>query len=285
MAYALGAFLLWGLFPLYFRQLASLPPEETLLARLFWTFVFLMVVLAVRRQWQWFGKAIRNRRLMLGFIASALLIAANWGVFLFAVSAGHVIEISFGNFISPLLTVLFGWLMLKETLRPLQKLAVLIAGIGVIWLAVMAGTIPWLGLITGITFAAYSVLRKLAPLDSLEGLALELIIVMPLVLLASLWMTQATDLVMLSLSWEQQVLLVLCGPVTAIPMLLYTKGARAIPLSVLGVLQYIAPTCQLLSGVWLFGEPFDQPRLIGFGIIWLGLAVFSGEGLLRRWQR
>ncbi|WP_034298199.1 EamA family transporter RarD [Herbaspirillum sp. RV1423] len=283
MFYAISCFLLWGLFPLYFKLLQDVSSFDIVVQRIFWSLIFLVIVLSWKRQWAWLGEAARRPRVLLGFLISALLLSGNWVLYVWAVNSGRIVDASLGYFMSPLLSVLLGSVVLKERLRPLQWLAVLLALGAVLWLTWMNGALPWIGLTIAVTFGLYGLLRKTAHLGALQGLALETILLAPLVLaiLAVSALHGANGF--LQASPSSQVLLALSGPVTAIPLLLFARAARRIPLSLLGLLQYISPTMQLLTGVFIYDEPFDGPRLTGFVVIWAALAVYSLEGLWRLW--
>ncbi|GAB3429752.1 EamA family transporter RarD [Massilia solisilvae] len=278
------AFLCWGLFPLYFRALGEVPPVQILAHRMVWSLLFLLIVLAVRRQWGWLS-LVRKPKVLVSFIASAFFLSANWGIYIWAVTSGHVIESSLGYFINPLVNIMFGSLLLKERLRPQQWGAIAIAALGVAWLTWQAGTLPWIALLLASTFGIYGLLRKTAALGALEGLSFETMVLFPLALAYLVWLTLHGQNVFLNTSSDlTRVLLVAAGPTTAIPLLLFASGARQIPLSVLGLLQYLSPTLQFLLGVLMFHEHFDSGKLVGFALIWSALALFAAEGLLRRTQ-
>lgn len=282
--YAASAYALWGVFPLYFKSLQEIPPMEILLHRMVWSLVFVAAVLAVRKQWAWLGDVVRRPKVLAGFAASAVLLSSNWFIYIWAVNNGHVVESSLGYFINPLFNVLLGMLILRERLRPIQWIAVGIAAFGVAWLTWHGGTLPWIALLLATTFALYGLLRKTAALGALEGLALETLLLFPLacgylVLLSVQGQNHFT-----TASTSAQLLLAAAGPITAIPLLLFASGARRIPLSLLGLLQYIGPTLQLLLGVWLYHEPFGGARLAGFALIWSALAVYTAEGLWQNWK-
>lgn len=273
------AYALWGLFPLYFRLVSAVGPLEIVLHRCLWSLAFVLVVLAVLRRWAWLGDVVRHPRTLATFALSALLLSANWVVYVWAVNNGRVIESSLGYFITPLVNVLLGYFVLKERPRRVQWCAIAIAGAGVLWLAVVAGSLPWVGLVLAGTFGTYGLIRKTAPLGALEGLALETLVLAPLAAGLLAWRTSqghgdlGGGVALLGL-------LALAGPLTALPLLLFASGARRIPLSTLGVLQYIGPTIQFALGVWLFHEPFAGPRLVGFVLIWLALVIYTAESLL-----
>lgn len=276
--YAALAYICWGLFPLYFKALQSVAPLEVLAHRVLWSLVFVVLVLLVQRHWGWLIKVWREPRMALPFVASACVIAINWFTYIWAVVNGHVVESSLGYFINPLVNVLVGYVVLKERLRAGQWAAVGIAALGVLWLTVQAGKLPWIALVLAFSFATYGLLRKTAPLGALEGLALESSVLAPLALAGLLWAASHGQAAFPVADASTQWLLVAAGPITAIPLLLFAAGARRIPFSLLGLLQYFGPTLQLLIGVWIYHEPFEPARAVGFAAIWLALAVYSAEG-------
>ena len=238
----------------------------------------LAVVLTARSQWGWLPKVLKQPRVLGSFVASALLLTANWFVYIWAVNNGHVIDSSLGYFINPLVNVLLGLLVLKEKLRRGQWIAIGLAACGVAWLTWQAGQLPWIALILGCTFGAYGLLRKTAALAALEGLSLETMILFPAALVYVLWLTSHGQNTFLSSEVSTRWLLAAAGPITAVPLLLFAAGARRIPMSVLGLLQYMSPTMQMLLGVWFFHEAFSVPRMAGFGIIWSALLLYVIEG-------
>jgi chloramphenicol-sensitive protein RarD len=226
---------------------------------------------------------LRKPRVVGSFIASAVLLSVNWLIYIWAVNNGHVIEASLGYFINPLVNISLGYLLLKERLRPAQWAAIAVAALGVAWLTWQAGTVPWIALALAFSFGGYGLLRKTAALGALEGLSFETMVLFPLAAAYVIWLTVHGQNAFINTgSGSTQLLLVAAGPITAIPLLLFASGARRIPLSVLGLLQYLSPTLQFLLGVWLFHEPFTADRLVGFALIWAALALFAAEGLLRR---
>ena len=278
------AFLCWGLFPLYFHAIGDVPAMQILANRMLWSLAFLLIVLGLRRQWSWLNQ-VRQPRIFWSFVASALLLAANWLLYIWAVNNGHVIEASLGYFITPLVNIMFGFLLLKERLRPFQWGVIALAALGVAWLTWQSGSVPWVALFLAATFGGYGLLRKTAALGALEGLSFETMVLFPLALAYVAWLTLHGENAFLNTGSDTtRWLLIASGPITAIPLLLFANGARRIPLSILGLLQYLAPTIQFLLGVLLFKEAFSADRLVGFAMIWAALALFAGEGLLRRGQ-
>lgn len=277
------AFLCWGLFPLYFHALHEVPPLQILAHRVLWSLLFLAIVLSVRRQWTWLPALLSQPRVVASFGLSAILLSGNWLLYIWAVNNGHVIESSLGYFINPLFNVMLGYLVLKERLRPVQWTAIAIAGLGVAWLAWQGGHPPWIALALAASFGGYGLMRKTAKLGALEGLSFETLLLLPFAAAYVIWLTlHGQNSFLTSEHDSTRWLLVAAGPITAIPLLLFANGARRIPLSVLGLLQYIGPTIQLALGIYLFHEAFTGPRLTGFALIWGALALYAGEGLLRR---
>jgi len=285
MLQAVLAYIMWGLFPVYFKALIDVPPFEILVHRMLWSLVFVLVILAVRRQWAWLRPALRQPKVLAAFTASSLLLASNWLLYIWAVNNDHVVDASLGYFINPLVSILLGMLVLKERLRALQWAAVAVAAAGVAWLTWLAGHPPWIGLVLAATFGGYGLMRKIAPLGALEGLSLETLLLFP-VAAGYLWYLSVTGHnSFASASVPEQWLLAAAGPVTAVPLLLFAAGARRISLTLLGLLQYLSPSLQLLLGVWLYHEPFGGARLAGFALIWGALALYSAEGLWRGWRQ
>jgi chloramphenicol-sensitive protein RarD len=279
------AFLCWGLFPLYFNALKDVPPGQILAHRVVWSLLFLAIVLTFRRQWSWLPAVLRRPRVIVSFVASALLLSVNWLVYIWAVNNGHVIEGSLGYFINPLVNIMFGYLILKERLRSVQWMAIALAALGVAWLTWQTGSVPWIALILASSFGAYGLMRKTAALGALEGLSFETMVLFPLALGYLAWLgLHGENGFVNAASDHTRWLLVAAGPITAIPLLLFASGARKIPLAVLGMLQYISPTIQFLLGVWLFHEAFTAERLVGFVLIWSALALYAAEGLWRNRQ-
>jgi chloramphenicol-sensitive protein RarD len=281
--YAATAYILWGLFPIYFKALQNVPPLEILWHRIAWAFVFLFIVLTVLRQWSWLAKVARQPKVLAGFTASAVLLSVNWFIYIWSVNNDHVVDASLGYFMNPLVTVLLGFLLLHERLRPAQWAAVALAAAGVAWLTWQAGHPPWIGLALAFTFGFYGLLRKTAALGALEGLSLETFLLFPIAFGYLVWLALNNQNAFLHASVSSKWLLAAAGPITAIPLLLFAAGARRIPMSTLGLLQYLAPTLQLLLGVLLYNEPFGGKLLAGYAVIWSALALYSLEGLWRAW--
>ncbi|HEY0954065.1 MAG TPA: EamA family transporter RarD [Roseateles sp.] len=279
--YALGAYLSWGLFPLYFRQIAAIPSLQIVAHRTLWSLVFVAVVLLVTGHLKWLREvsAATWRR----FGLSAALIAVNWLTYVWAVGNGHVIDASLGYFINPLVNVALGFAVLHERPRRVQWVAVGLAAFGVVWLTVAGGRLPWVALVLAVSFGLYGLMRKTASLGALEGLALETLILAPLALAGfAYWGLDGQLAGQTAVDWAW---LIGTGPVTAGALLLFAAGARRIPLATLGIVQYASPSLQFLLGVFLFREPMDATRLVAFGFIWAALALYSLDGLRLAWRR
>lgn len=281
LLYCALAFSMWGMFPLYFRALGAVPALEMVLHRCVWSAVFLLGILALRRHWGWLREVAREPRRILVFAGSAALLLGNWFVYVYAVQNGHVVEASLGYFINPLLNVMLGVAVLHERLRRPQWAAVTLAAAGVLWLTWQTGRLPWIALLLAGSFALYGLIRKTASLGALEGLTVENLVVAPIVVPALVLWTASGQSALTGGDLGLAGLLVLAGPLTAVPLLLFAAGARRLPLATVGLLQYLSPSLQLVLGIWVFGEPFDGARLVGFACIWAGLAVYSADALLR----
>ncbi len=278
IASAVLAYVWWGLLPLYFLQVRHVAATEVLVHRVVWSFALLLLVLAVQHRWAWLAQLRRQPKVLAAFAASALLLSSNWLTYIWSIQNGHVIDASLGYFITPLVNVMFGYTLLHERPRRAQWIALGCAAVGVVWLTVLAGQLPWIALVLALTFGAYGLLRKIAPLGALEGLALETMLLAPPALIAlALWWGRgpasfpapdpATNFWLLA-----------SGPLTAVPLLLFAAGARRISLTTLGLLQYIGPTIGFMLGLWVFKEPFSPARFVGFGFIWAALVVYSADG-------
>lgn len=280
--FALAAYILWGFFPLYFKAIQQVSALQILAHRIAWGFVFTLAVVLVLRQWKEFRASIFNRRTFLIYAGASVVLGINWFTYVWAVITNHVVESSLGYFINPIVSVLLGVIFLRERLRTFQWVAIAMVTAGVVYLTITFGQLPWISLVLAVTFGFYGLLKKIAPLGALHGITLETA-VLTIPSLAYLFIVNANGTGTFGHSTPLlDFLLVLSGPVTAIPLLLFATGARRIPLTTIGLLQYIAPTLQFLLGVLVFHEPFDQTRLIGFMIIWLALVLFSVENLLAR---
>lgn len=275
---ALGGFVLWGLSPIYWKQLPHLHPLEVLSHRVIWSAPFLILVMAVAGSLPRLVHALREYRKLPILVLSAAMVSINWGVYIWAVSANKVVEASMGYFLTPLLNVLIGLLVFRERLRRMQWLAVSIAALGVLWLFQVRGVPPWVALTLGISFAVYGALRKSAAQDTLAGLFVETLIVAPfaLVLLGALAARGQPGF--LDFGAPTLLLALGAGLMTATPLILFVAGARRLHYSTVGVVFYVTPTLQFLIGAFVYDEPLPAAELAGFACIWLALAIFALHG-------
>ena len=265
--YAIAAYGMWGLLPLYWKALQHVPALEILSHRMTWSLGFVLGLLLVRRRWEWLKTAVSQPRTLLLFTASALLLSVNWFVYIWGVNAGFIVETSLGYFINPLVSVLMGVFFLGEQLRKGQWLAIALAGVGVIYLTVRYGALPWIALTLATSFALYGLIRKTAPLGSLEGLSLETALMFIPALGYLVYLESLGTAAFGHVDGLTTGLLMFAGAATAVPLLFFAAGARRTRLATIGILQYIAPTLQFLIGVLIYHEPFTADRLVGFGFI------------------
>jgi chloramphenicol-sensitive protein RarD len=277
---ALFAYTMWGGFALFFSLLKHIPATEVLLHRVLWSFVFVAIILTFTQHWARVKAALINRTLVISLFCSSLLIASNWGVYIWAVSVDRVIDASLGYFISPLVAICLGVVFFKEQLATYQKVAIVLAILGVGYKIVGVGEFPWIALTLAFCFGFYGLVRKKTQVDTVTGLMLETLLLLPFALGYWVW---------LSLQGEQHftlglngILLILTGFLTALPLLAFAAAAHRLSLTALGFITYLAPTLQLLSAVLILDEPFDKSDLITFSLIWLALLIFSGGAIWRR---
>lgn len=285
LAIAIGAFVLWGLMPLYWHLLKIVPALQIVAHRVLWSAVLVALWLAWSQGRGWFAAILRNRRLAAMLTLAGLCIGLNWSLFIWAVNAGHVVETSLGYFINPLLSVLIGVLFLRERLNTLQWASVGIAACGVLWLTFNYGSFPWIALSLAASFGAYGLIRKLAAVDSVAGIGFEnAVLLLPaLALLVSQEVSGQGGFLpgASAWGWGVDLLLVFGGALTALPLIGFAYAVRRVPLSTVGLMQYISPTLSFLTGVFFFHEPFDRDRAIGFVFIWIALALFMTDSLRR----
>lgn len=279
LLYGLGAYAVWGVLPLYFKLLAAASATEIVAHRIVWSLVFLAILATLWRRWGAIRAAFASRRVMAALLLTAALIAANWLIYIWAVINGHVLAGSLGYYLNPLVNVLLGVAILKERLSRAQLGAVLLAGAGVAVLASRAGEGLWISLSLAFSFGLYGFVRKVAPVDALEGLAIETAILAPVSLVWILWLEGHAAGGFSAYPGGLQALLVIGGAVTAAPLLMFNAAAKRLPYSTLGFLQYLAPSLQLLLAVAVFGEAFTRAHAICFGAIWTALAIFAWEGV------
>ncbi len=275
--YGIAAYGSWGIIPLYFKTVASVPPVEVLAHRAVWSFILLAVLVATLRRWKELWRELHSRKLLLMLTMSTLFIAANWLTFIYAVTTGRVLQASLGYFINPLVNVLLGVLFLRERLRLRQTLSISLALVGVLVLTAIAGGVPWIALALAFTFALYALMRKLVPVDGLMSLTVETLVMAPLALAYLGHLAAATSHE--APGFRTLGLLMLSGPITTVPLLFFGAAARRLRLSTMGILQYLSPTLQFLLAVLAFGEPFSSAQLLSFACIWTAIAIYATDSL------
>jgi chloramphenicol-sensitive protein RarD len=266
--YGIAAYGWWGFVAIYFKAMSRVPPLEVLSHRIVWSVVMLAAVIVFMRRWNPLRAVVSDRRALRLLALSAFLVAANWYVFIWAVSHEHLLDASLGYFINPLVNVVLGFLFLGERLRPLEWVSVALAAAAVTWLAIGAGVVPWISLTVAVTFGFYGLVRKIAGVASLEGLAIETALLLPLAL---------GYLVFRSTGFEPW--LIASGPITALPLLWFASAVRRLRLATVGLLQYISPTLQFALAIGLYHEPFGREKLIVFLLIWCAIGIYSAANL------
>ena len=281
LAAAIGAFTIWGVLPLYMKPLHALPALEIMAHRIVWSCLLVFAWLAWRGDVGAVRTALANPGTRYRLTATAVLISINWLIYVWSIAHGHVIDASLGYFINPLLNVVLGVLVLGERLNMAQKFAVGLAAAGVLYLAIVAGRPPWIALALAASFGGYGLIRKVVQVEAVPGLATETLLLLPFASGLLLWMEMQGTGAFGHAAPHINALLLGSGLVTALPLALFAYGARLIPLSTVGLVQYIGPTLQFLLGVWVFHEAFTLQRGIGFAFIWTALAVYAADGLWR----
>jgi chloramphenicol-sensitive protein RarD len=280
LAAALGAYVLWGMLPLYFAAVASVSTAEIVGNRILWSAVLVIALVFVGGQGRALTRAFATKRQIWGLIASSICITTNWSFFAWAVPNGHAIDAGFGYLLNPLVTVLLAFLVLGERLTPARWLAILLAAGGVASLAYARGGVPWIVLILPVSFSVYGLLRKVIAVDAMVGLGVETLLVAPFC--AAYLATLPHGGALLGQGWTLTGLMMLGGPATAVPLFFFAHAARRMPLANLGMLHYISPTIQLALAIAVFKEPVRWPDIVAFGLIWAGIAVYSfpaGKGV------
>jgi chloramphenicol-sensitive protein RarD len=284
LASAAAAFAIWGVFPLYFHLLAGVPPVQVIAHRIVWSCLFVLAWMALRGELGALRATLANRGVVGRLALTATLITLNWLVYVWGVMNGRVVETSLGYFMGPLVNVLLGVVFLSERLTYAQWTAVALAAAGVAYLTLMTGGLPWIALALAFSFAIYGLIRKVVEVDSLPGLATETLLLFPFAAAYVVWCERAGSGALSHGGPGIAALLMGCGPLTAITLFLYAYGTRLIPYSTVGLLQFIAPTLQFVSGVFVLHEPFERTRAIGFSLIWAALLIYAGD-VVRRARR
>lgn len=273
--YGIGAYVMWGILPLYWKLIDFIPAYEILAHRILWSFVFVLGILYFQGNIHRLKEVISDKNNVLRLFCSTVFITINWGLYIWAINSEHVVEASMGYYMNPLFVVLIGVLVLKEKLSIYQMISLFMAALGVVIITVQYGSIPWVSLILAISFAFYGLMKKKLKLDATVGLALETAILTPIVLSFILYRQYLGIEAIGTVSAASVSILIGSGIVTALPLLWFAEGANIIPLSSMGFLQYIAPTISLILGIFVFKESFTRAHMISFGFIWAGLIVYS----------
>lgn len=278
LAAALGAFGIWGLAPLYFKLLGHVGADEIIAHRVIWSMIFLALVLALRERARFFARVRVRPRVLGALLISAVLIAVNWLVFVYAINSNRVLSTSLGYFINPLVNVLLGMLIFRERFGRLQTFAVVLAFVGTAWMTLRVGHLPWIALVLAFSFALYGVVRKKTDVGPLVGLFWETLLMTPLALMWLLWLDSRDVLAFDPGSVGEAALLAGTGMVTLVPLVLFATSVRRLNLSTIGLMQYLAPSMTFVLAVFLFDEPFTPDHAVTFACIWTGLALFSFAG-------
>jgi chloramphenicol-sensitive protein RarD len=276
-----GAFTIWGVFPVYLHPLREVPALQVIAHRVVWSCLFILAWMVWRGELRDLSAIFTRRALWTRLLLSAALISTNWLVYVWGVSHGHIVETSLGYYISPLMNVVLGIFILRERLNAVQWLAIALAAVAVVYITLEAGRPPWIAFALAVSFSLYGLVRKVISVEALPGLATETILLIPLAVAYLLWCEANGSGALTREGAEVAALLVGSGLVTAVPLFLFAYAARLLPYSTVGVLQYIGPSLQLACGVWLFHERFDGARAAGFVLIWVALAIYATDGVLR----
>ncbi|MGH6892471.1 MAG: EamA family transporter RarD [Dongiaceae bacterium] len=280
--YAFCAFFAWGFNPVYFKAIGRVPVVEVVAHRVVWSVLLLAMVVSVGRQWPAIARALFDRRAMAALVASTLLLSSNWGLYVWAVANERILETSIGYFINPLLSVLLGMVFLGERLNRVQMVAVALAAAGVANLTWQYGQLPWIALYLAGSFGLYGLVRKTAPVDALGGLFIETLILLPVALAYLIWLGATGTGALARADIGFDLLLILSGPVTALPLLGFAAATRRLKLSTVGFFQYLAPSTQFLLAVFVYGEPFTHAHAVTFPLIWTALALLTGDAVRRQ---
>ncbi|MGB2078753.1 MAG: EamA family transporter RarD [Vibrio sp.] len=283
--FAVAAYTIWGIAPIYFKSIIQVAPLEILSHRIIWSFLFLAVLLYFTKGWQRIGDTIKDKKKCLFLLGSSVTIACNWLVFIWAVNNNHMLDASLGYYINPLFSVLLGMLFMQERLRKLQWFAVALAAVGVIVQLIVFGSLPIVALILATSFGIYGLLRKKVNLDAMTGLFIETLVLLPVALAYMLLIADSPTSVLSQNSLQLNTLLISAGIITTVPLLCFAGAATRLRLSTLGFIQYIGPSLMFILAVFAYGEAFSQDKIITFACIWLALIVFTFDGLKHRPKR
>ena len=276
--YTMGAYILWGILPIYWKWIDEVPALEILAHRVIWSFIFVLLIVVVLKRKilkNFFQVQMSQKKTWLGLFLASLFISINWFTYIYAVNTNHIVDASLGYYINPLIAVLLGVFVLREKVNKMQVISFIIAGIGVLYMTISVGKIPWISLILALSFGFYGLSKKLIKVDSILGLLLETLFILPFALLFLAYLGVNNQHTFSTGSLTTDLLLIGSGVATAIPLLWFGIGAQKIPLYLVGFLQYISPTISLILGVVMYGETFTTDHLVTFACIWIAIAMFS----------
>jgi chloramphenicol-sensitive protein RarD len=280
LIYAASAFLIWGLSPVYWKALGAVPALEITMHRVIWSFFFLMGLILLQRRRHEFAGVLKNGRMLLTLLSTAILVSANWLLYIWAVNNNYMLQASLGYYINPLVNVVLGLLFLRERLRRPQILAVMLAAGGVLYLTFAYGEFPWIALTLALSFGLYGLIRKVAPVGALVGLAVETMLLSPPAVIYLIYLNSQGADTILRVSLKLDLLLIGCAPLTAAPLLFFTLGAKRLYLSTLGLMQYIGPSGMFLLAVFYYNEPFSTSQVWTFALIWAALGIYSTDSVI-----
>lgn len=268
------AYILWGLLPVYWKMLNTVPAYEILAHRIIWSFIFVSAIVLAKGHWKKVTSILKQKKLMIYIFLASICVSINWFLYIWAVTSGHILDSSLGYYINPLMSIFIGMLVLKEKLDKIQYAALITAFTGVVFMLIVYGSIPWISLGLAMSFSLYALCKKLASVESLIGLTIETLIIAPVALIFLL-VRNIQGYGSFGGSLSITFLLAFCGVVTAVPLLLFAEGARRITLSTLGFLQYFTPTISLFIGIVVYNESFSKSNMLSFGFIWVALVIYS----------
>ncbi len=280
LIYAASAFLIWGLSPVYWKALDAVPALEIIMHRVVWSFLLLMGLILLQRRQNEFLAVLKNGRMLLTLMFTAIIVSANWLLYIWAVNNNYLIEASLGYYINPLVNVVLGLVFLQERLRKPQILAVLLAAGGVMYLTISYGRFPWISLTLAVSFGFYGLIRKVAPVGALVGLAVETMLLSPPAVIYLIYLNSQGADTILRVSLKLDLLLIGCAPLTAAPLLFFTLGAKRLYLSTLGLMQYIGPSGMFLLALFYYNEPFSTAQVWTFAMIWAALGIYSTDSVI-----
>ena len=278
--YAGLAFLIWGLSPAYWKALGAVSALEIIMHRIVWSFIFLVGLIILQRRWREFVEVLRNRRMLITLFTTAIFISGNWFLYIWAVNNNYLLQASLGYYINPLVNVVLGMVFLQERLRKPQLIAVLLATFGVLYLTIHYGEFPWIALALALSFGLYGLIRKMAPVGSLVGLAVETMLISLPATMFLLYLDSQGIGTIFRINFKLDLLLIGCAPLTAVPLLFFTLGAKRLYLSTLGIMQYIGPSGMFIMAVFVYGEPFSEAQVWTFIMIWSALVIYSTDSVL-----